>query len=388
MRKQIDYDALILRELKGAPTDQIANIIYAIVNDQYDFGDSPLSKISLTEISLRLEKILIKTNKKYTRENKRPYYRYNHEIFHRHVSRFIQNIYDVKAKDINRRDVVARDYDFLIKKANANHKTRGGKAGISFAVTLTTIALIAIIRLATWGYDAVENDPELYNELIDPPRLEEFLAEYQMDVNSQLEQDLNVEINDNSVDYEDTLVIVQDNEETEVEITNEQRINWILERFNITTEQWRIIVAIITAEAAPNSYQDAFHVANTLYNRTISERWSNCPQITRDFRNEKGIEFDGNNIFHHAIAPGQFYVYAGNGRYQEFLDRTDLPQFQAAIDFFFYIDINGPTHNYLQFRSYDSNPRNHTLLTNGGNRFFDILTDEDRLDIDQQTRGR
>jgi len=163
-------------------------------------------------------------------------------------------------------------------------------------------------------------------------------------------------------------------------------LSWILENYDLTAEEFNVVAAVIMAEALGNSYEDAFNVATLVRNRRNSIRYNTCPTITANFQ-ALGVEFNGQSLYHIVRAPLQFEVIP-NGRYLEFLGVTEGPKYQAVIDLFFNVEIDGPVHNFLQFRSSCSAPGGRTQFTPGGNRFFDVLTQSDRMDIEENIQRR
>lgn len=109
------------------------------------------------------------------------------------------------------------------------------------------------------------------------------------------------------------------------EVSNEEKINVILNREGITREQFDEIVATVVGEAAPGSYEDAYAVINTFYNRTISKTWIN--EMIRATGEDKG-----RNLYEQITLINQSEVYT-SGRYKEFLGTNDGPVYQAVIDF-------------------------------------------------------
>ena len=91
----------------------------------------------------------------------------------------------------------------------------------------------------------------------------------------------------------------------------------------------------------------------------------------------------GDNIYDQMTAPNQFVVYQ-NGSYRKYLGRSDLPGYQAAIDFLSNTS-ELETHSYLSFRSNSSNI-DGVELVDGGNLYFNLLTVEDSLE-DFRTQG-
>ena len=150
----------------------------------------------------------------------------------------------------------------------------------------------------------------------------------------------------------------------EEEMSYEDKINYILTTFDITLEELDVCCAIACAEACCDGYdyQEAHNVINTAYNRIISARW---------------VASLGDNIYDQMTAPNQFVVYQ-NGSYRKYLGRSDLPGYQAVIDFLSNTS-ELDTHSYLSFRSNNSNI-DGVELVDGGNLYFNVLTEEERLE--------
>ena len=149
---------------------------------------------------------------------------------------------------------------------------------------------------------------------------------------------------------------------TEEEI-NQEKIQYILDKYQLTREELDVCCAIAMAEAngEGTNYEEAMNVINTAYNRTISRKW---------------VASISDNLFEQMTYPGQFVVYE-NGNYLRFLGRTDLPGYQAVIDFLSNTN-EVKAHTYLAFRSNHSGI-NGAELVDGGNLYFSTLTEEDRL---------
>ena len=150
-------------------------------------------------------------------------------------------------------------------------------------------------------------------------------------------------------------------EPEEKELTNEEKIAYILEEYNLTMDQFNVIAAIILAEAQANNYDGAYDIVNALYNRTWSKRWvgyieglMNCDT--------------GRNLYTQATALSQFEVYT-NGGYLQFLNNSsDLVGYQAVIDMLYSQESH---HNFMSFYADPNEPN--------GTHFHDVLTDEDRI---------
>ena len=152
------------------------------------------------------------------------------------------------------------------------------------------------------------------------------------------------------------------------EVSNEEKINVILNREGITREQFDEIVATVVGEAAPGSYEDAYAVINTFYNRTISKTWIN--EMIRATGEDKG-----RNLYEQITLINQSEVYT-SGRYKEFLGTNDGPVYQAVIDFLYTLDRK---HDYLCFfASYGDIPDSVQFVP-GGNWYYSLMLSEDKV---------
>ena len=108
-------------------------------------------------------------------------------------------------------------------------------------------------------------------------------------------------------------------------ITKEDKINYILNKYNLTKNEFNTLTAIGLSEAQSNSYEDAYAVINTIYNRTHAKNWvRSCSSY---FGKNKG-----QSLYYQAIMPNQFVVYQ-HGTFTRYLNRTDLNGYNAVIDF-------------------------------------------------------
>lgn len=171
---------------------------------------------------------------------------------------------------------------------------------------------------------------------------------------------------------EDQVEINNDEEfenEAQIEITNDEKIQIILERFNLTKEQFDTIVAIVLAEAKWDSYEDAYAVINTIYNRSISNSWIN-------YVNHFVGKNTGTSLYYQSICPNQFVVYQ-HGNYLKFFNKDVSNElgYQAVIDFLFAGEI---MHNFLSFvdSSYCASGEYIQFAENGGNCYYNELTVE------------
>ena len=151
-------------------------------------------------------------------------------------------------------------------------------------------------------------------------------------------------------------------------ITKEDKIKYILEKYNLTNEQFKILSAIVLSEAQANSYDDAYAVINTIYNRIHSKNW--VRSINNRYGNNKG-----ENLYYQAIAPRQFVVYE-HGSYKKNLNNTESVGYDAIIDFLYTEEV---MHNYLSFRSHSIKVKNSEAFSEKGNNYFNILNENNKI---------
>jgi len=153
-----------------------------------------------------------------------------------------------------------------------------------------------------------------------------------------------------------------------INITKEDKIDYILEQYNLTEYQFKVLCGVVLSEAQANSYEDAYAVINTIYNRTQSKSWVK-------FINNRYGKDRGKSLYYQVIAPSQFTVYQ-SGRYKKNMNITTSPGYEAIIDFLYTEDL---IHNYLSFRSHNIKIKNSESFSNKGNNYFNILKDENRI---------
>lgn len=169
------------------------------------------------------------------------------------------------------------------------------------------------------------------------------------------------------------------NEETlaTLRLENQDKIAYICERENLSYEEFNEFACVCIKEAKPFSgkiedyeavYIDAYAVANTFYNRVHSITWRNDTNINN-------YEGAGESLYGQITAKKQSSVYLnGDHEYLIDIDKTGLPGYQAVIDMLYY---EVPMHNYLSFKSSDSDPEGKEQFVSGGNRYHNIMSLED-----------
>ena len=149
---------------------------------------------------------------------------------------------------------------------------------------------------------------------------------------------------------------------SELSITDDVKRQIILEKYNLTNEQFNVVCAIVLAEAEYNSYEDAYAVINTIYNRTKALSW--IKSIENKFGTGKGT-----SLYYQAISPRQFTVYE-SGSYKKYLNKTDFVGYDAIIDFLFTEKI---LHNYVSFRSHNIKVSGSESFSAKGNNYFNAI---------------
>ena len=151
-------------------------------------------------------------------------------------------------------------------------------------------------------------------------------------------------------------------------ITKEDKIDYILNKYNLTKNEFNTLTAIVLSEAQSNSYEDAYAVINTIYNRTHAKNWvRSCSSY---FGKNKG-----QSLYYQAIMPNQFVVYQ-HGTFTKYLNRTDLNGYNAVIDFLYDEKI---MHNYLSFRANNIVITGSEKFSTMGNNYFNTLEESNRI---------
>ena len=171
-----------------------------------------------------------------------------------------------------------------------------------------------------------------------------------------------VEVNESSINNEEYVY-----ESSYSNLNLDEKTAWILDTYNLTYDEFVVLNAIVNAEAKADSYDDAYAVINTLYNRINSYSWINyVDSIMGD-----GC---GYNLYYQATCPGQFEVYA-TGMYLDYLYDTYPNSDQAVIDMLYNQNI---MHNYLSFKSAETYVEDSVQFVPGGNNYHNYFYDSDR----------
>ncbi len=157
------------------------------------------------------------------------------------------------------------------------------------------------------------------------------------------------------------------NSYAEIKVSKNNKITEILKKYNLGKEEFKVLCGIVLAEA-DNTYEDAYAVINTIYNRAHSKNW------VRSVNKEYGGNL-GTNLYYQAIKPGQFTVYK-SGSYKKHMNDTNSVGYDAIIDFLYTENV---MHNYLSFRSNSIKVKNSVSFSKKGNNYFNPLLDSNRI---------
>ncbi len=175
------------------------------------------------------------------------------------------------------------------------------------------------------------------------------------------------------------------------EVTIEDMIDYTLIKFDLTREEYDILVAGIISEGKggkedADRINEALNVASALYNRCKDSRW--CDYV----RNIMGIKGKV-GLFEHFTAKSQFDVWT-YGTYTKNINCTSGPLYESIVKFLYYVDnidkdrqssIYGkPRHNYCSFctSTLDRRSHNPVILVKGGNQYYDPIRPEENIPLE------
>lgn len=329
----IEHD--LFRVLKSKNTDEIYYVILNMVNNTYKYEIRYLNRVPYEELMVYLEKFIVIGSKCTNFDTL--------EDIINAVLKFSNNLEKISFKKMRNNRLLNIKYStkVVMAKLKAN----------SLKLKISSLFLAAIIFISLHGYDMKATYDEDFNNL---------------KIEHELEEDISAPLPNSVIAYDRKDDIVK---EEIKEISNEEKIDIILERFNLTEEEFNVVCAIAMTEAKSDSYEDAYAVINTIYNRTISNSW--IQEI-----NKLHTEDVGNSLYYQAIHPNQFVVYQ-DGYYLRNLDVREGISFQAVIDFLY---TRESKHDYLSFRSADTELNfEYEQFTTNGNKYFNLIREDDRV---------
>ena len=339
MKHNIEHD--LLKTLKSSQ-EELIYTLFNMANDTYQYKIKYLNQVPYEIKMLYLEKIIA------IGINRREDVQSLEELIVL-IEEFSNSLGNLKFSDLSKKSDIKKYYDRKILQEKMLNLIRKPK------VKKTTICLLlsAVLFFSLCSKEIAKEQEEVISDT--------YVAE-----------EVSHEIAQNMANFVSMApVIVLEASELE-EITLEDKIENICSEFNLTEEEFNVVCAIVLAESKANSYDDAYAVINTIYNRTISNRWVTYISSLYDVTNA------GESLYYQAITPGQFVIYE-NGRYKEFLGVREGEGFNAIIDF---LTTKKIVHDYLFFRSSDTEVSVFEQFTESGNKYFDVIEENDRIQSD------
>lgn len=172
--------------------------------------------------------------------------------------------------------------------------------------------------------------------------------------------------------YSDNIILESNSyavlEDSYHELSIKEKKKVILEQYKLTEDMYQIIASVVASESKANSYDDAYAVINTIYNRTLSKRWVN--HINNIYGSGKG-----KNLYYQTIAPNQFTVYS-SGSYKKYINNIPKTVEEAVINLLY---SEESLHNYLSFRSSSYKGANTVQYEKGGNKYFNEIAVNDYI---------
>jgi len=335
-----NVEIALIKELKKIAPENLFYEFMSIINGNYMFQNENLNKIPQNVLAVYLEKILDILRKHPTFEN-------NQNIDDPVVA-FYEALHSLKPSDLKNNKKLNKEYEKKIRKAKIEAFLNKSKKPIILGVSAGV--LIAFIFFSC-GKNLSENKESKNNIDIETELDEMFERENTL----AFDDENKLEVEENTVTKEGD------------ELSNKEKVAYILEEYNLSQEQFDVLCAIVISEAWVDSYEDAYAVINTIYNRTISKKWV-------DWIDKNVGENTGVNLYYQATFPDQFVVYQ-DGVYKRNMGRNDGPAYDAIIDFLMTKELK---HDYLAFRANYCDVEGFKF-DEKGNIYFDVLEEEDRI---------
>lgn len=348
--------------LKSKSKDEIYYTIFSMINGTYEYELGYLNGVSYELKMNYIEKFLMVCSSTHAVKTD--------EDIIKAILRFSRRIQSVEYEYMRKSIPLNLKYDLKAFKMSLNPK----KYTRQFSLIILSIFLVTKGVTIEAYDDTVDYDDYDFKESIE--------ASISSDYAKKFDDESVSEIVSNKITFEkdfiDNSKMISRVDATgyseviptgKVELTNEEKIETILDKYGLSKEEFDVLSAIVLAEAEANSYEDAYAVINTIYNRTITQSW--VYEINK-IRGENA----GRSLYYQAIHPNQFVVYQ-EGFYLGMVGITDVPGYQAIIDFLYTEDA---IHEYLSFRSCDSNlVVSYEQFSSNGNKYFNLIRDEDRI---------
>lgn len=324
IRNNVEHDLLnILKYQRG---EDVIYTILNMVNGTYKYEYSYLNKIPYDEMMIYLEKVIVLgTNSK----SELVELEYTLDA----IMKFADRVQFIEYSDLDKNTNLSKKYNLLIKKEKLLQLKN------NFKKPIVKKGLASLVLACTLFFTLCDKkDKKIVTKFM------------------YVEPEVQMELITNTEMFE------------KKELTNDEKLQEILEMYNLTENEFNVVCAVVFAESKANSYEDAYAVINTIYNRTISKNW--VGYISNIYGGDAG-----KSLYYQATAKGQFVVYQ-TGIYQKYLYQREGDKYQAVIDFLYNKEI---MHNYLSFRSSNTSLNNYVQFVQNGNKYFNALLEDDRI---------
>jgi len=333
----------LLKILRKKDNNEVFYVILNMINGTYEYELNYLNKVPYDELMVHLEKIITVI------ENSKGF---NNKSSEEAIIKFAENLSKLKYVDLNDNKLVNLEYYLKLKLVKA--KEMFSKKNLKRSIIKASSVILTILICSN-----------IYKEM----KKEEINS---LDINIAAEYVGNELEKNEVIVYEDVIDDVEVEKmvfkKEEVKLTKEDKVSNILDEYNLSQEEFDVLCAIVLSEAKGNSYEDAYSVINTIYNRTISKKWV---EYISDFYGKEV----GDNLYYQAITPGQFVVYE-DGVYKKNMGIKEGPAYDAIIDFLTTKEIK---HNYLSFRASYCDIKVCKQFVDNGNKYFNEIEEEDRI---------
>ena len=331
MKKHIDRD--LLEILKTKNDDELFYTFINMANGTYKYEIEYLNKLPRKLIHIYLEKLLLVVSKKRNIDT--------YEDFMNAILVLCDNIDLLSTKDLDKNLLLNWDIYLKAKKYRSYSEELKDNAVKASSFILATVIFLGLI-MPKKEKSEPHSDGTISSTTIEETKPKENTMEIIIP-QPDISEDIDITIPNSTIPTEIVETKPEQEDSEDIEITNEEKEKYILERYNLTQEEFDVVAAIAMAEAKYNSYEDTYNVINTIYNRTISKKWN---KWVSSWRNDETGEI-GRSLYIQATQSSQFVVYE-NKRFEQYLGVKEGGPYQAVIDFLYTENI---MHTFLCFRS-------------------------------------
>ena len=379
----------LVRIFKTKNQDDRCYTFLQIINGTYNYEIAYLNTIPYNEMLIYLEKVMMIVTERIN------FNLSSHDCMRVFIE-FIEKIPSFVYRKLEKKSLQTIKYDLLLVKERLKNNPIMVKRALAFLLSFNMLLALSqynkkstvisdINNLSKFHVESAlfpsslrhkkETNYDIASTIQEPEALENPGLEEDINPNSQVVNDYADQLEEKTEEFEYQEIIIEETQPESIMTFDTTRnnieygydvIGTILNMYGLTEEQFNVLKSIVIAESKADSYEDGYAVINTVYNRTISQRWSNYVS----YLNHENAGF---NLYYQAITSGQFVVYE-NGNYKKYLDVFEGPVYDAIIDF---LISQKSIHNYLSFRSAGTYLDEYEQFTPNGNKYFDLLLEND-----------